>query len=187
MHFCMGSTLFAFSLSHFYSVGFQFIRSSALGIFMPSLVHISISSMFCGFPQITISLHEMLQSENHYFTHFNSVHICEARCLFLAIFKNESESLKEFQLSPVIRQPCVFLSELFFLPGIVILVCFMDSTFSIFPTGNLGSKLVEYKEEMYITSDCGRTWKQVHRVLLFDTASHCELYSQSFLGRILKK
>ncbi|GLD47027.1 VPS10 domain-containing receptor SorCS2 isoform X1 [Lates japonicus] len=26
--------------------------------------------------------------------------------------------------------------------------------------GNLGSKLVEYKEEMYITSDCGKTWRQ---------------------------
>lgn len=29
--------------------------------------------------------------------------------------------------------------------------------------GNLGSQLVEYKEEMYITSDCGRTWRQVRR------------------------
>lgn len=27
--------------------------------------------------------------------------------------------------------------------------------------GNLGSQLVEYKEEMYITSDCGHTWRQV--------------------------
>lgn len=37
--------------------------------------------------------------------------------------------------------------------------------FLIFPSGNLGSKLVEYKEEMYITSDCGKTWRQVHHVL----------------------
>ena len=29
--------------------------------------------------------------------------------------------------------------------------------------GNLGSQLVEYKEEMYITSDCGHTWRQVRR------------------------
>lgn len=28
-------------------------------------------------------------------------------------------------------------------------------------SGNLGSQLVEYKEEMYITSDCGHTWRQV--------------------------
>ncbi|KAF2976540.1 hypothetical protein EK904_014360, partial [Melospiza melodia maxima] len=28
--------------------------------------------------------------------------------------------------------------------------------------GNLGSQLVEYKEEMYITSDCGNTWRQRH-------------------------
>lgn len=27
--------------------------------------------------------------------------------------------------------------------------------------GNLGSQLVEYKEEMYITSDCGHSWRQV--------------------------
>ena len=34
--------------------------------------------------------------------------------------------------------------------------------------GNLGSQLVEYKEEMYITSDCGRTWRQVsHRTFHF--------------------
>lgn len=39
--------------------------------------------------------------------------------------------------------------------------------FFIFPSGNLGSKLVEYKEEMYITSDCGKTWRQVHHVLLW--------------------
>ncbi len=31
----------------------------------------------------------------------------------------------------------------------------------IFSSGNLGSQLVEYKEEMYITSDCGKTWRQV--------------------------
>ncbi|ELK06536.1 VPS10 domain-containing receptor SorCS2 [Pteropus alecto] len=38
--------------------------------------------------------------------------------------------------------------------------------------GNLGSQLVEYKEEMYITSDCGHTWRQVfeeeHHVLYLD-------------------
>ncbi|XP_049598822.1 VPS10 domain-containing receptor SorCS2 isoform X2 [Syngnathus scovelli] len=38
--------------------------------------------------------------------------------------------------------------------------------------GNLGSKLVEYKEEMYITSDCGKTWRQVfeeeHHILYLD-------------------
>lgn len=34
--------------------------------------------------------------------------------------------------------------------------------------GNLGSQLVEYKEEMYITSDCGHTWRQVRwEVYLF--------------------
>ncbi|XP_015417044.1 PREDICTED: VPS10 domain-containing receptor SorCS2 [Myotis davidii] len=33
----------------------------------------------------------------------------------------------------------------------------------IMGAGNLGSQLVEYKEEMYITSDCGRTWRQVRR------------------------
>lgn len=32
---------------------------------------------------------------------------------------------------------------------------------SCFLAGNLGSQLVEYKEEMYITSDCGNTWRQV--------------------------
>uniref|UniRef100_A0A4W5KHQ2 Sortilin N-terminal domain-containing protein n=1 Tax=Hucho hucho TaxID=62062 RepID=A0A4W5KHQ2_9TELE len=31
----------------------------------------------------------------------------------------------------------------------------------IMGAGNLGSQLVEYKEEMYITSDCGKTWRQV--------------------------
>ncbi|KAF0870922.1 SORC2 protein, partial [Crocuta crocuta] len=31
----------------------------------------------------------------------------------------------------------------------------------IMGAGNLGSQLVEYKEEMYITSDCGHTWRQV--------------------------
>ncbi|KAK2521468.1 Sorcs2 [Columba guinea] len=39
-------------------------------------------------------------------------------------------------------------------------------------TGNLGSQLVEYKEEMYITSDCGNTWRQVfeeeHHILYLD-------------------
>ncbi|CAB1351838.1 unnamed protein product [Coregonus sp. 'balchen'] len=38
--------------------------------------------------------------------------------------------------------------------------------------GNLGSQLVEYKEEMYITSDCGKTWRQVfeeeHHILFLD-------------------
>ncbi|XP_075400770.1 VPS10 domain-containing receptor SorCS2 isoform X2 [Tenrec ecaudatus] len=42
----------------------------------------------------------------------------------------------------------------------------------IMGAGNLGSQLVEYKEEMYITSDCGRTWRQVfeeeHHVLFLD-------------------
>uniref|UniRef100_A0A8C5E899 VPS10 domain-containing receptor SorCS2 n=1 Tax=Gouania willdenowi TaxID=441366 RepID=A0A8C5E899_GOUWI len=42
----------------------------------------------------------------------------------------------------------------------------------IMGAGNLGSKLVEYKEEMYITSDCGRTWRQVfeeeHHILYLD-------------------
>uniref|UniRef100_A0A8C3WZK1 VPS10 domain-containing receptor SorCS2 n=1 Tax=Catagonus wagneri TaxID=51154 RepID=A0A8C3WZK1_9CETA len=42
----------------------------------------------------------------------------------------------------------------------------------IMGAGNLGSQLVEYKEEMYITSDCGRTWRQVfeeeHHVLYLD-------------------
>ncbi|XP_010178890.1 PREDICTED: VPS10 domain-containing receptor SorCS2, partial [Mesitornis unicolor] len=37
---------------------------------------------------------------------------------------------------------------------------------------NLGSQLVEYKEEMYITSDCGNTWRQVfeeeHHILYLD-------------------
>uniref|UniRef100_A0A803YIU3 VPS10 domain-containing receptor SorCS2 n=1 Tax=Meleagris gallopavo TaxID=9103 RepID=A0A803YIU3_MELGA len=41
-----------------------------------------------------------------------------------------------------------------------------------FVTGNLGSQLVEYKEEMYITSDCGKTWRQVfeeeHHILYLD-------------------
>lgn len=31
----------------------------------------------------------------------------------------------------------------------------------IISSGNLGSQLVEYKEEMYITADCGKTWRQV--------------------------
>uniref|UniRef100_H3CCX7 VPS10 domain-containing receptor SorCS2 n=1 Tax=Tetraodon nigroviridis TaxID=99883 RepID=H3CCX7_TETNG len=38
--------------------------------------------------------------------------------------------------------------------------------------GNLGSKLVEYKEEMYVSSDCGRSWRQVfeeeHHILYLD-------------------
>ncbi|XP_058638152.1 VPS10 domain-containing receptor SorCS2 isoform X1 [Onychostoma macrolepis] len=42
----------------------------------------------------------------------------------------------------------------------------------IMGAGNLGSQLVEYKEEMYITSDCGKTWKQVfeeeHHILYLD-------------------
>ncbi|CAK6433326.1 unnamed protein product [Pipistrellus nathusii] len=42
----------------------------------------------------------------------------------------------------------------------------------IMGAGNLGSQLVEYKEEMYITSDCGRTWRQVfeeeHHILFLD-------------------
>ncbi|CAF88774.1 unnamed protein product, partial [Tetraodon nigroviridis] len=35
----------------------------------------------------------------------------------------------------------------------------------IMGAGNLGSKLVEYKEEMYVSSDCGRSWRQVGSVL----------------------
>ncbi|XP_066479998.1 VPS10 domain-containing receptor SorCS2 isoform X2 [Tiliqua scincoides] len=42
----------------------------------------------------------------------------------------------------------------------------------IMGAGNLGSQLVEYKEEMYITSDCGKTWRQVfeeeHHILYLD-------------------
>ncbi|KAJ0055861.1 hypothetical protein NL108_013982, partial [Boleophthalmus pectinirostris] len=42
----------------------------------------------------------------------------------------------------------------------------------IMGAGNLGSKLVEYKEDMYITSDCGKTWRQVfeeeHHILYLD-------------------
>ncbi|XP_055102030.1 VPS10 domain-containing receptor SorCS2 isoform X2 [Symphalangus syndactylus] len=42
----------------------------------------------------------------------------------------------------------------------------------IMGAGNLGSQLVEYKEEMYITSDCGHTWRQVfeeeHHILYLD-------------------
>ncbi|XP_053099146.1 VPS10 domain-containing receptor SorCS2 isoform X2 [Hemicordylus capensis] len=42
----------------------------------------------------------------------------------------------------------------------------------IMGAGNLGSHLVEYKEEMYITSDCGKTWRQVfeeeHHILYLD-------------------
>nr|XP_037851415.1 VPS10 domain-containing receptor SorCS2 [Chlorocebus sabaeus] len=42
----------------------------------------------------------------------------------------------------------------------------------IMGAGNLGSQLVEYKEEMYITSDCGHTWWQVfeeeHHILYLD-------------------
>ncbi|XP_034267610.1 VPS10 domain-containing receptor SorCS2 isoform X1 [Pantherophis guttatus] len=42
----------------------------------------------------------------------------------------------------------------------------------IMGAGNLGAQLVEYKEEMYITSDCGRTWRQVfeeeHHILYLD-------------------
>lgn len=36
-----------------------------------------------------------------------------------------------------------------------------SSSISSSGPGNLGSQLVEYKEEMYITSDCGHTWRQV--------------------------
>lgn len=42
----------------------------------------------------------------------------------------------------------------------------------IMGAGNIGSQLVEYKEEMYITSDCGKTWRQVfeeeHHILYLD-------------------
>ncbi|XP_005608966.2 VPS10 domain-containing receptor SorCS2 isoform X1 [Equus caballus] len=42
----------------------------------------------------------------------------------------------------------------------------------IMGAGNLGSQLVEYKEEMYITSDCGHSWRQVfeeeHHILYLD-------------------
>uniref|UniRef100_A0A8C9PRY3 Sortilin related VPS10 domain containing receptor 2 n=1 Tax=Spermophilus dauricus TaxID=99837 RepID=A0A8C9PRY3_SPEDA len=42
----------------------------------------------------------------------------------------------------------------------------------IMGAGNLGSQLVEYKEEMYITADCGRSWRQVfeeeHHILYLD-------------------
>ncbi|KAL2079459.1 hypothetical protein ACEWY4_025203 [Coilia grayii] len=42
----------------------------------------------------------------------------------------------------------------------------------IMGAGNIGSHLVEYKEEMYITSDCGKTWTQVfeeeHHILYLD-------------------
>lgn len=40
----------------------------------------------------------------------------------------------------------------------------------VLPSGNLGSKLVEYKEEMYITSDCGKTWRQVRHVLFLSSS-----------------
>uniref|UniRef100_A0A3P9JGG2 VPS10 domain-containing receptor SorCS2 n=1 Tax=Oryzias latipes TaxID=8090 RepID=A0A3P9JGG2_ORYLA len=42
----------------------------------------------------------------------------------------------------------------------------------IMGAGNIGSKLIEYKEEMYVTSDCGKTWRQVfeeeHHILYLD-------------------
>ncbi|KAG9345536.1 hypothetical protein JZ751_008680 [Albula glossodonta] len=42
----------------------------------------------------------------------------------------------------------------------------------IMGAGNLGSQLVEYKEEMYITADCGKSWRQVfeeeHHILYLD-------------------
>ncbi|XP_032875113.1 VPS10 domain-containing receptor SorCS2 isoform X2 [Amblyraja radiata] len=42
----------------------------------------------------------------------------------------------------------------------------------IMGAGNLGAQLVEYKEDMYITSDCGNTWRQVfeeeHHILYLD-------------------
>lgn len=46
-----------------------------------------------------------------------------------------------------------------------------ETQISISPSGNLGSKLVEYKEEMYITSDCGKTWRQVHHTLFSSLVS----------------
>ncbi|XP_035874382.1 VPS10 domain-containing receptor SorCS2 [Phyllostomus discolor] len=42
----------------------------------------------------------------------------------------------------------------------------------IMGAGNLGSQLVENREEMYVTSDCGKTWRQVfeeeHHILYLD-------------------
>ncbi|XP_006893732.1 PREDICTED: VPS10 domain-containing receptor SorCS2 [Elephantulus edwardii] len=42
----------------------------------------------------------------------------------------------------------------------------------IMGAGNLGSQLVGYKEEMYVTADCGRNWRQVfeeeHHILYLD-------------------
>lgn len=67
----------------------------------------------------------------------------------------------------------------------------------LLPSGNLGSKLVEYKEEMYITSDCGKTWRQVHHVFLPDPClsftpplplhwrSICRLSAQQHLEKTL--
>uniref|UniRef100_A0A8K9XR60 VPS10 domain-containing receptor SorCS2 n=1 Tax=Oncorhynchus mykiss TaxID=8022 RepID=A0A8K9XR60_ONCMY len=54
----------------------------------------------------------------------------------------------------------------------------------IMGAGNLGSQLVEYKEEMYITSDCGKTWRQVfeeeHHILYLD---HGGVIVAHFTGR----
>lgn len=47
----------------------------------------------------------------------------------------------------------------------------------IFSSGNLGSQLVEYKEEMYITADCGKTWRQV-RLNSKTTLMICKLVLQ---------
>lgn len=53
----------------------------------------------------------------------------------------------------------------------------------IFSSGNLGSQLVEYKEEMYITSDCGKTWRQVgrnteNRLMICKVVLQCLLMSE---------
>jgi len=51
----------------------------------------------------------------------------------------------------------------------------------IFSSGNLGSQLVEYKEEMYITSDCGKTWRQV-KMNTEKTLMVCECVLQWLFG-----
>lgn len=53
-----------------------------------------------------------------------------------------------------------------------------NSEVLILPSGNLGSKLVEYKEEMYITSDCGKTWRQVGHVFFLSSLVGTSLRSQ---------
>lgn len=58
--------------------------------------------------------------------------------------------------------------------------------------GNLGSQLVEYKEEMYITSDCGHTWRQVrcqwYLVFVNSQGSLCSMPLLSWeLSRVLSK